>query len=417
MSASRLIELARARGLNRVADLLSRPDSAAFVDRVADADDGLSAEPQADPILRLGLICRRGLAPSLVLGWIESLESTLERGLAAWDVLTGSLIDDDEWLVMMRTLAEPMRALLPAPGQRGVSTAGRSPVDVLRDQLGAPSPANMPADDVARLGLPGLWALYQAGGDARRALTSPEVRSGIRAQGRLLGLAHLPTLASLWLLFASRALEDDEGYAELVEILLDEHAIDQLRSVSTQLGDTRLAKYVMARAAIDGGDPGAAYALIKTLDVLTLAPSLQRREEARIQLVRADLGLRTGEQPIPALRIEQIVQEAPTWRYAARVRACMAAAMCAPDSSSPIRMLDEYLSQFGNDDAFWLGLVENGPSGAAWFAHMMARLTRELLALPHDPWAWIAMATIVGGDEAPAAVAEIRDRLVAQSRF
>jgi hypothetical protein len=81
-------------------------------------------------------------------------------------------------------------------------------------------------------------------------------------------------------------------------------------------------------------------------------------------------------------------------------------------------MLDEYLTEFGNDDAPWLALVEYGPSGAVWYPHMMARLVREALSLPHEPSAWIALATIVGGNDAgPPAVAQIRARLVEQSQL
>lgn len=416
MSVSRLIELANARGLSRTAELLAHPDAAQFVERVADPDEGLTAEPQPDATLQLALMTRRGLDRQLTNGWLPALESSLERGLAAWDVLAGSLVDDREWLDGLRSMLEPVRDLLPPPGQRGVAFGGRSAADILKKQFGpaASTLSELPSDGPERLGLGGLWAIFQAGSDARRLLDDPETRAALRAHGRLLGLGHSPTLASLWLHFTSGELGDDESYVELIEILLDAHAADQLPR-GLRLADTRLAKYLMARAAIDSGDPSAAYALIKTIDVLTLAPALQKNEDARIQLVRADLGLRTGERPVTPARIEEIVQTSPTWRYAARVRACMAAALGAGDSSSPIRMLDEYLAQFGNDDAPWLGLVEYGPFGATWFAHMMARLTREALTLPHEPSVWIVLATIIGGDAAPPAVAQVRERLIAQS--
>jgi hypothetical protein len=419
-SVATLTELARARGLSRTAEILSRPDAAPFLANVAEPDEGLTAEPQPDPTLQLALMARRGLDRALVSNWIQVQESSLERGLAAWDVLTGSLIDDAEWLATMRAFAEPVRDLLPSPGQRGAALGGRAPADVLRAQLGdsVPPPELVPAD-AGQLGLSSVWALYNGGGEGKEKLAGEEARSALRAQGKLLGLAHFPSLASLWLHFAHAALGDHAAYAELAEILLDAHSIDRLpRGAVDQLSDTRLAKYVMARAAIDAGDPGAAYALLKTIDVLTLAPALQKNEDARIQLVRADLGLRTGEYPVPPARIEEIVVTTPTWRYAARVRASMAAQLGAKDSASPIRMLDEYLTEFGNDDAPWLALVEYGPSGAVWYPHLMARLVREALSLPHEPSAWIALATIVGGNDAgPAAVAQIRARLVEQSQL
>ncbi|MDB4971209.1 MAG: hypothetical protein JWN44_6898 [Myxococcales bacterium] len=419
MSEATLIDLARARGLSSMAELLAQPEAAKFIAKIAPPDEGLTAEPQPDQTLQLGLMTRRGLDPALVGPWIETLESSLERGLAAWDVLTGSLIADADWLATMRAFVEPVRDLLPPPGQRGAALGSRAPSDVLRTQLGdsLPPPPLSP-DSAPPLGLAGIWALYAAGGDRAKHLADPEARASLRAQGKLLGLAHFPSLASLWLHFVHVSIGDVEAYVELAEILLDAHAVDRLpRGLAEKLADARLAKYIMARASIDAGDPGAAYALLKTIDVLTLAPALQKNEDARIQLIRADLGLRTGEQPVSPARIEEIVQTAPTWRYAARVRAGMAAQLGAKDSSSPIRMLDEYLAQFGNDDAPWLSLVEFGPAGATWFAHMMARLTREAQSLPHEPSVWIALASIVADDGGAAAVAEIRARLVEQSRL
>ncbi|MCU1278495.1 MAG: hypothetical protein JWM53_2041, partial [bacterium] len=101
-SVATLTELARARGLSRTAEILSRPDAAPFLANVAEPDQGLTAEPQPDPTLQLALMARRGLDRALVSNWIQVQESSLERGLAAWDVLTGSLIDDAEWLATMR---------------------------------------------------------------------------------------------------------------------------------------------------------------------------------------------------------------------------------------------------------------------------------------------------------------------------
>jgi len=74
------------------------------------------------------------------------------------------------------------------------------------------------------------------------------------------------------------------------------------------------------------------------------------------------------------------------------------------------------LASFGNDEAIWSGLTEFGPFGAAWYGPMMARLAREARELPHEPSVWLALVTIVGGDDAGPAVAEIRGRLVDQSR-
>lgn len=416
MSAKSLAELAASRGLTKTAALLSGADAGRMIDQVADADEGLTAEIQPDPTLKLGLMTRRGLQPELTMGWIETLESSLERGLAAWDVLAGSLVIDCDLLGALRSSLEPVRNLLPPPGRRGVELRGRDLFDVLREQLGdglaPPSEAAM-----AAIGLSGVWALYAAGGDKRRAVEDPEARSGVRAQGRLLDLAHLPTLSSLWLQLVARALGDDEAYGELVEALLDAHSIDHLPSSGAGLSGSRWAKYAMARAAIDRGDAASAYALLKTIDVLTLAPVLRKNEEAGIQLVRTELGLRTGERPVPPARIEEIVQTHPTWRYAARVRACMAAAICAPDSSSPLRMLDEYLTTFGNDDAIWIGLTDFGPSGAAWYAPMMARLAREATFLPHEPSVWTAIATFIGGGDDSPALTEIRTRLDEQTQL
>jgi len=416
MSAQFLAELAAARGLTRTAAILNAPDAARLIERVADADLSLGAEPQPDAALLLGLMVRRGLDQQLVIKWIQLLESSLERGLAAWDVLSGSLIDDRDYLSALRSFLDPVRELLPATGQRGVELRGRTPSSLLRSQLGEGLPPPVPASpspETVSPGLSSIWALFVAGGDAKRSLTESEALSGLRAQGRLLGLAHFPTLSSLWLEFTSRELGDDESYSELAEVLLDAHAVDRLPGGTARLTETRLAKYAMARAAIDRGDPGAAYALLKAIDVLTLAPVLRKNEDAGVQLVRAELGLRTGDRPVPPARVEEIVQSNPTWRYAARVRACMAAAMCALDSASPLRMLDAYLTSFGNDDAIWLGLTEFGPAGAAWYAPMMGRLAREALALPHEPSVWVAIATFVGDEPAPA-VAEIRQRLVEQ---
>jgi hypothetical protein len=355
MSAAMLQELAAARGLSRLAQLFGRGDVAELVATAAEADAGLTAAPELELTQRLGLLARRGLERALVTSFLESLETYVERGLAAWDVLAGSLVDDRDFEATLRSLLADVRELLPPPGARGIN------VDRVPADLRLPSVASAPA--------------------------------------RLLDLAHLPTLASLWL---ARAEDDDESRGALAEVLLDAGAADRLAPPGA-----KLAPYAMARAAIARGDASSAYALVQT----TVAP---KSDDAALQLVRAELGLRTGERPISPARIEQIVQSAPTWRYAARVRACTAAAICAPDSSSPIRLLDEYLATFGNDEAIWLGLVEYGPFGAAWFAPMMARLTREALALPHEPAVWTALATIVGGDDAPAAVAEIRQRLAAQ---
>ena len=119
MSAKSLSELAASWGLDKLAALLSGADAVEMIDSIADADEGLTAEAQPDPTLKLGLMTRRGLQPALVMGWIETLQSSLERGLAAWDVLAGSLITNRDLLAGLRSFLEPVRNLLPPAASRG----------------------------------------------------------------------------------------------------------------------------------------------------------------------------------------------------------------------------------------------------------------------------------------------------------
>ena len=179
--------------------------------------------------------------------------------------------------------------------------------------------------------------------------------------------------------------------------------------------DAATAEYAACRAAIAEDKVSDAYAALSTAQ--ELGTSALKSDDPRLDLLRADLGNRIAERPVTAARLEQIVQQAPAWRYAAYVRATSAAVMCAPDSSSPVRLLDEYLATFGNDAAIWNDLVERAPAGAAWFKSLLAKLSREALHLPHDPSVWIAIATLLGDDQRAAAVGQVQARLSAQTTF
>jgi len=104
-----------------------------------------------------------------------------------------------------------------------------------------------------------------------------------------------------------------------------------------------------------------------------------------------------------------------TWRYAAHVRAVVAAAQLPPTSRQPLQLAHDYVTGFGNDLAFWRELVTVVPSSAPLRADALTVLAREAAALPHEPATWQAIALLLAGQrDATPALREIDARLHAQ---
>src|SRR5206468_2061170 len=88
-----LADLARARGLQLTAEAVGSDAMRERIEPAAEPDEYLAADPSQGPLAHMA---RRGLEPRLVAALLPAFsQRPLERGLFAWDVLTGTILSSE----------------------------------------------------------------------------------------------------------------------------------------------------------------------------------------------------------------------------------------------------------------------------------------------------------------------------------
>lgn len=255
-----------------------------------------------------------------------------------------------------------------------------------------------------------------ARGDA--LVRAPAALDSLHAFARLLQLAHLPTLASVYFDYLARALDRRAAALDLCETLFDAGAApfipaDAIRkddAPEAELSD--LAEYLVYRSYIAAGELSETHALFTA----NLEARGARPLSPRLLAVRAHLCALAGERPVPLAAVDQAVAAAPLWRYGAHVAVVVTASQSPPESRRPLERWHAYVTGFGNDFRCWYEALRASPESATWRRESCCVLGREAERLPHAPAVWRAIFTTVGGAaEVEQAVAALDARLAAQA--
>ncbi len=409
---NRIAERAGSLGLfvtaNALADAKIDPDLA--------PRDARLTEPVAGDIKRIfGQMARRGSAPSLVAALWQKLEGRpLERALVAVDVLATTLLAPrDPLLAELREAASTLGAAHPPAGEVGIDLNAHPARILIERSRQSELEARSTLDLVAmayELGLGVLDELLRRGDDL---VARDGIKESVHAYARLASLARLPTLASVYFDWLLRGVDWRPAGLDLCETLFDAGVPQKIPGTAIQPGDVPepderdLAEYLTYRAHLAIGDTDHANAML--LQNLAQRPRWISRPSARIEVVRAHLGTLYGHGDVTIARVEAACAQDRLWRYAAKVRAVVAA------KRAPSRALDlfhAYLTSFGNEFDGALAVISLVPEKVK---RDVARiLCREAFYLPHEPAPWKLLGLL--GDAAEPIAAEIDGRLRAQSR-
>jgi hypothetical protein len=417
---------ARARGLGRIAHLIERLPRPELVDAAGVPPDPRFGEPPHELKKRIFTqLARRGLEPTLVRAiwaWLDG--RPLERALVAVDVLARALLgpDDADLAAELRAAAGTLGPLRPPPGAVGIDLNATPAEALVATFARDPSLQARHTADLLALSFDyHLGALDELRRREHELVAASETRDSLRAFGKLVSLAHLPTLASVYLDWLSRPLGFRPAALDLCETLFDVAEPAKIPGDAIRPGDvpardvSDVAEYLVYRMhlglgrAHDGG-------LVCEHNWAARDPALGPPRD-RLAVARAHLGVLAGEQPIPLATVAAACTRDPTWRYAAHVRAVVAAAERPAGSREPLQLAHDYVTGFGNDAAMWRELVGMVAPSAPLRADALRLIAREAAALPHEPAAWRGLALVIAGDhDAKPALDELDARLAAQAR-
>jgi hypothetical protein len=417
-----LVDAARALGLEALA---RGAESFAALPSPASNDAGLDAPIANEELTALAQAVRRGLDPLLVSVLRAAWQGrTVERGLLAWDVLTGSVLaPDDPALESLRADARRVSSVLPSPGQRW-PRPGRA--GQLIEELAVPDLRHLTVEQLGSGRSAPLLGWYKIGYE--RLGDDPAGLERLRQFAALLHRAHLPVLAAfhlddLWHTWRYRPALDD-----LIEVLLDAGAPDVETLIDTAVdagahGGIDMVEwlaYARARTQLNANKTKAllewAELRRQVGELVQLEPAIAARVRPLPTLAYADAALRNRQRTVPFEVVSAINAARPGWRYGFRVAAAYTAAASNPRSADFLQLIDKFLGSFGDDYRFWYDVVAAAPDGAAWLPGALAMLVREARSLPHNPAAWQAVARIFVEDAlSKAAFDEVDERLRAQS--
>jgi hypothetical protein len=392
---NRIAERAGALGLFTTAKALAD----ARIDPDVAPRDARLTEPVAGDIKRiLGQMARRGSDPALVAALWAKLEGRpLERALVAVDVLAQSLWSVREpFLAELRTAATLLEAARPGAGELGIDLNAHDARGLI-ERL-ARTPALERATTVELMAhayeqhLGALDELLRRNDDL---LARPGTRDSIHAFARLAALAHLPTLASIYLDWLVRGLAWRAPALDLCETLFDAGVAHKIPGNALQAGDVpegaqrEVAEYCLYRAHLGVGDSDTANALL--MQNMEQRPRWIGAPSARVDVVRAHLGTFYGHGEVSLARVEEACADEPLWRYGAKVRAIVAAKR-APGRA--LELYHAYLAGFGNDFDSALAVISLVPESVK---RDVARvLCREAYYLPHEPAPWKLLGLLFG---------------------
>jgi hypothetical protein len=420
MSREALAAIARRQGLAVTARLIEEFKHPDLFARKFPDDVRLSSPPHDDPLNVLGQMTRRGLDPYLIprlLKWFE--QRPLERGLLAWDALSSTLIPDGEELDRLRAAALPFKDVLPAPGHACVDLNAHPAQSLV--------PGGHEDEKLMMLFVlaneHSLQALAELKWRKDKLVERPGTHASLQAVGRLLQLAHAPTLSSVYLDYLSRPLGFRPAARDLCEVMFDAGASQRIPADGVRPGDlppelmNDYGEYLTYRAYLGMVEPQQLYALIE--DNFRKRPPKMKAPSGHLQVVRAHVHtLVRKPSPLSLASIEKICSDNKTWRYAARVKVVLTAQLSPPKSPLPLGALHDYVTAFGNDFATVYEALYVGPVDAAWKQEVLPLLTREARGLPHEAGVWRAMANVIGDRlGALEASQEIKQRLEKQSQL
>lgn len=409
---NRIAERAGALGLfvtaNALADAKIDPDSA--------PRDARLVEPVAGDIKRiLGQMVRRGGDPELVRALWAKLEGRpLERALVAVDVLAQALwAQRDPLLAEMRDAAATLGTARPKAGEVGIDLNAHTARALIDQHARQPHLASATIVELfAQAYEQHLGALDELLRREDDLLSRQATRESIHAFARLAALARLPTLASVYFDWLVRGLGWRTPALDLCETLFDAGAAQNIPGTAIQPGDVPereqrdLAEYLTYRAHLAVGDSDTANALL--LQNMAQRPRWIGPPSVRVDVVRAHLGTLYDDGTVGMARVEAACGDDTLWRYAAKVRAILAAKL-APKRS--LELFHAYLTGFGNDFDTTLIVVSLVPETVK---REVARIIcREAFHLPHEPAPWKLLGVLGGFGELIAE--EIDARLRDQS--
>jgi hypothetical protein len=390
-------------------------------------DTVLDKSIPTEPVPAMQLMLRRAHDPRLVeLMRRVYADRPLERGLFAWDVLAGSIIESPELLATLRRDAIAVREVLPEPGERH-SKLDRISSTELVDRMAVARFKDVSVEQLLeaahRRDLGAMRELQKRGFDEKMVSTG-FLRDSHRFAASIASM-HCPTLSSFYLDFIWRGLYYRPALADLCETYLDFGAVDSLPADEEILSDGSDAD-IDLMAYVDGR---RAVARNKTKDKLkqyeasparldySKPPAELAKTFPRSQLVEAEIFTRWDKTRVPAEVVAAILQTNPDWRYAARVLLGMIARFSESGSPVPFNTLDSFVKAYGNDFRAWYNFADYGPEGDQFYLQIFARLVRELTLLPHDQPVWVMMAMMTGEAEDGPAVQEVYQRTEEQCRL
>jgi hypothetical protein len=410
-----------ARGLSTMGELMKGFAQAGAFDPLVTMDPRLLAPPNLDRLDLIGQLVRRGLDPGLVRPLMPLLaKHPLERALVAWDVLGGAILPtDDPFVDELRGYARPIKDVLPPPGLRGIDLNRTSSVELIKRYSGM---AELGEAHIVEL----LGAAYEhklaAFGELQRRGdelgSAREVHISLHSLGKVLQLAHLPSLASVYLDYLARGLGYRAANFELCETLFDAEVPQHIPGDAIRKGDVPdellqdTAEYLVYRTNIAFGQTAQAYHLLernlrdRSPERGPLAP--------RVMVVLAHLATMMDKpSPVSLEQVSQVCEADKLWRYAARVRVAMAAAQSPVGARRPVQMLHDFITAFGNDRRCWHEALVSAPAEALWKRDSARVLGREATYLPHERATWEVMSMFMTD---PPTIQRVVDEIDARLR-
>jgi hypothetical protein len=366
--------------------------------------------------------------PMIELLLAELADRPLERALAAWDILSSTILDeqrDADLLKRLRDFANRARQLLPPPQSLGarfdtLSSAAAVAHEAVRwrdadeDKL---LQAYTNTGDIGALG-----ELHRRFG----ADTIGPAVDAARRFGRILHLSHLPTLATLHLDYAWSVLGAREALDDLVEVYADLTDSELLPRPERYLpaktpADLNTVGYQVVRHEINQGHFTEAYAKVKAaaaaVDFAAMGDD-ELRVQATTLAVLTELAteIEPSRCPIPLELLGRVLGPQSEWRYGTRVFVTHAAALAGPaDGEALLSACREFVARFGSDFQFWfrVGNRLRHPE----LAQPFERLLLEQLAMnPNDLYALAATSMrLLSGEKSP--LDELNARRRAQTTF
>ncbi|HTL34385.1 MAG TPA: hypothetical protein VL326_14760 [Kofleriaceae bacterium] len=363
-------------------------------------------EPVADDIKRIfGQMTRRGCDPVLVTAlWNKLGRRPLERALVAVDVLASSIWPtNDPLLPELRAAAKSLASARPPVGELGIDLNKFSATELMnRHALLLELSGSSTPDLLALAYEHNLSAFLELRRRGDKLFDQEPTRDSIHAYARLVALAHLPTLASVYMDWLVRDLGYRPPMLDLCEVLFDAGVAQKIPGDAIQPSDfpeaegRDIGEYVLYRAHISVGDLDRASGLM--VHNAEQRPRWGRPSSSRLDVVRAHLGTLYGHsEDITLQRVEAACSDDRTWRYGAKVRAIVAAKR---QPTRAFEMVHGYVAGFGNDYETLLTVLSIGPEA---LKRDVARIiVREAFYLPHEPSVWKLLGALFGA-RAPVA--------------